>query len=175
MYDCASIVHCTIRHMQNDKNNKGSFKWIHLLTLKYLKIYKNLRRRTKLLLLFLLLLLHLFIQNSAGSETVGGRGRRSSKKTFRAGLAENLPAVVLAVAEPTGKKNSRKNGCSPVLLMLCSEAVRLIMEVPGGHDLWSVLRHQCSVLVKDQSCCRDREAQAQQAGEGQQQLPHGDG
>jgi hypothetical protein len=104
-----------------------------------------------------------------------GRGRRSSKKTFRAGLAEDLPAVVLAVAEPTGKKNSRNNGCSPVLLMLCSEAVRLIMEVPGGHDLWSVLRHQRSVLVKHKSCCRDREAQAQQAAEGQQQLPHGDG
>jgi hypothetical protein len=50
---------------------QNEFHGFLLLTLKCLKIYKNLRRRTKLLLL-LLLLLHLVILNSAGSETVGG-------------------------------------------------------------------------------------------------------
>ena len=100
--------------------------------------------------------------------------------TTRAGLADDLPAVLLAIADLTGQfeaQTKSKNRKTLVLLMLCSissEAVRLIMEVPGGHDLWSVLRHQRSILVEDKgNCCRG-EAQAQQAGEGEQQLPHGD-
>ncbi len=47
MYDCTYSVH-KIRHMQNVKNNKGSFKWIHLLTLQYLKIYKKFMTENKI-------------------------------------------------------------------------------------------------------------------------------
>ncbi len=88
--------------------------------------------------------------------------------------------MLLAIADLTGQfeaQTKSKNRKTLVLLMLCSissEAVRLIMEVPGGHDLWSVLRHQRSILVEDKgNCCRG-EVQGQQAAEGEQQLRHGD-
>ena len=112
--------------------------------------------------------MHLRIVNPPGSATA------------RAGLADDLPAVPLAIADLTGQLEAQtKSKTSNTLVFIIlrsssSEAVRLIMEVPGGHDLWSVLRHQRSILVEDKgNCCRG-EAQAQQAGEGEQQLRHGD-
>jgi hypothetical protein len=100
--------------------------------------------------------------------------------TTRAGLAYDLPAVPLAIADLTGQLEAQTNSKTSntfVFVILgagSSEAVRLIMEVPGGHDLGSVLRHQRSILVEDKGDCCRGEAQGQQAAEGEQQLPHGD-
>ncbi len=112
--------------------------------------------------------MHLRIVNPPGSATT------------RAGLADDLPAVLLAIADLTGQLEAQfKSSTSKTLVFVIlgggsSEAVRLIMEVPGGHDLRSVLRHQRSILVEDKGDCCRGEAQGQQAGEGEQQLPHGD-
>jgi hypothetical protein len=159
--------------MQNDKNNKGSFKWIHLLTLKCWKIYRKFMSENKMTPPLSSSSSSYYFEFCWIRNCWGGVAQTVIQEDI-GGKPCRQPSCSCSCRAYSHQK-TRNNGQSPVLLTLCSEAVRLVMEVPGGQDLWSVLRHQCSVLVKHKGCCRDREAQAQQAGEGQQQLRHGDG